>query len=35
MLNNKGVVDYRVAEPGLNFILTKFYAKMDREKRKR
>ncbi len=33
LLNRKDVLDYRVAEPGLNFILNKFYAKLDREKR--
>ncbi|MDE1854882.1 MAG: ATP-binding cassette domain-containing protein [Candidatus Micrarchaeota archaeon] len=32
MLNDKSVLDYRVAEPGLNFVLTKFYAKMDRKR---
>ena len=33
LLNRKEILDYRVAEPGLNFILNKFYAKLDREKR--
>ncbi len=33
LLNRREVLDYRVAEPGLNFILNKFYAKLDREKR--
>jgi len=29
LLNSKRVLDYRVAEPGLNFILSKFYEQMD------
>jgi ABC-2 type transport system ATP-binding protein len=33
LLNRKEILDYRVAEPGLNFILNKFYAKLDRERK--
>jgi ABC-2 type transport system ATP-binding protein len=33
LLNSRNVLDYRVAEPGLNFILSKFYARMDRTRR--
>ena len=35
LLNSDDVIDYKVTEPGLNFILSKFYAKMDRDGKRR
>ncbi len=33
LLTGKDVLEYRVSEPGLNFILNKFYAKLDSERK--
>ncbi len=35
LLDSEAVTDYKVMEPGLNFILSKFYAKMDAEGKRR